>query len=84
MYKMYLYLQHQNIITMTKVMEFSEIVRICEQKKQTGDIQTLSKMFGYTTDAIRMRLTRKDERTYKALYEIIEQRENLIEKYQSK
>ncbi len=23
-------------------MEFSEIVRICEQKKQTGDIQTLS------------------------------------------
>ena len=84
MYKMYLYLQHQNIITMTKVMEFSEIVRICEQKKQTGDIPTLSKMFGYTTDAIRMRLTRKDERTYKALYEIIEQRENLIEKYQSK
>ena len=54
---------------MTKVMEFSEIVRICEQKKQTGDIQTLSKMFGYTTDAIRMRLTRKDERTYKALRE---------------
>lgn len=29
---------------MTKVKEFSEIVRICEQKKQTGDIQTLSKM----------------------------------------
>ena len=49
MYKMYLYLQHQNIITMAKVMEFSEIVRICEQKKQTGDILTLSKMLGYTT-----------------------------------
>ncbi|WP_212892554.1 hypothetical protein [Capnocytophaga canimorsus] len=30
---------------MTKVIEFSEIVRICEQKKQTGDIQTLSRMF---------------------------------------
>ena len=39
-------MQHQNIITMAKVMEFSEIVRICEQKKQTGDILTLSKMLG--------------------------------------
>lgn len=74
---------HQNNVTMTKVIDFSEIVRICEQKKQTGDIQTLSKMFGYTTDAIRMRLSRKDEETYKALYEIIEQREKLIEKYQN-
>ena len=81
MYKMYLYLQHQNIITMA--MEFNEIVRICEQKKQTGDILTLSKMLGYTTDAIRMRLARRDEATYNALYEIIEQRENLIEKYQN-
>ena len=43
-------MQHQNIITMAKVMEFSEIVRICEQKKQTGDILTLSKMLGYTTE----------------------------------
>ena len=68
---------------MAKVMEFSEIVRICEQKKQTGDILTLSKMLGYTTDAIRMRLARRDEVTYNALYEIIEQRENLIEKYQN-
>ena len=76
-------MQHQNIITMAKVMEFSEIVRICEQKKQTGDILTLSKMLGYTTDAIRMRIARRDEPTYNALYEIIEQRENLIEKYQN-
>lgn len=68
---------------MTKVIEFPEIVRICEQKKQTGDIQTLSKMFGFTTDAIRMRLTRKDVKTYEALYEIIEQREFLIKKYQT-
>lgn len=67
---------------MTKVIQFSEIVRICEQKKQTGDIQTLSKMLGYTTDAIRMRLQRKDEKTYEALYELIEQREYLITKYQ--
>ena len=28
------------------------------KKKQTGDILTLSKMLGYTTDAIRMRLAR--------------------------
>lgn len=68
---------------MTKVIEFSEIVRICEQKKQTGDILTLSKMLGHTTDAIRMRLSRKDEKTYEALYQIIEQRENLIQKYQN-
>ncbi|SDE08657.1 hypothetical protein [Riemerella columbipharyngis] len=68
---------------MTNVKNFSEIVRICEQKKQTGDIQTLSKMFGYTTDAIRMRLTRKDKATYEALYEVIDARENLIQKYQN-
>lgn len=74
---------HQNITTMTKIQEFSEIVTICEQKKQTGDIQTLSRMFGYTTDAIRMRLTRKDKKTYQALYEIISQRESLIQKYQN-
>ena len=76
-------MQHQNIITMAKVMEFSEIVRICEQKKQTNDILTLSKMLGYTTDTIRMRLARRDEATYNPLYEIIEQRENLIEKYKN-
>lgn len=69
---------------MTKVLELSEIVTICEQKKQTGDIFTLSKMFQMTTDAIRMRLTRKDERTYRALYTIIEQREELIENFQNK
>ncbi|MRI63383.1 hypothetical protein EDM00_05190 [Ornithobacterium rhinotracheale] len=68
---------------MTNVKNFSEIVRICEQKKQTGDIQTVSKMFGFTTDAIRMRLTRKDKAAYEALYEVIEAREKLIEKYQN-
>lgn len=40
-------------------------------------------MLGYTTDTIRMRLARRDEATYNALYEIIEQRENLIEKYKN-
>ncbi len=68
---------------MTKVIEFSEIVRFCEQKKQTGDILTLSKMLGHTTDAIRMRLSRKDESVYQALYEIIQKREELIQKYQN-
>lgn len=68
---------------MAKIKEFSEIVTICEQKKQTGDIQTLSRIFGCTTDAIRMRLTRKDEKTYQALYAIINQRENLIQNYQN-
>lgn len=68
---------------MTKIKDLSEIVRICEQKKQTGDILTLSKMLGHTTDAIRMRLSRKDEKTYEALLQIIEQRENLIQKYQN-
>ena len=68
---------------MTKIIEFSEIVMICEQKKQTGDVQTLSRMFRVTTDAIRMRMSRKDERTYKALYQIIEQRENLIKEIQN-
>lgn len=68
---------------MTKIQEFSEIVRICEQKKQTGDILTLSKMLGHTTDAIRMRLSRGDKLTYEALYEIIKQREELIQKFQN-
>lgn len=68
---------------MTKIIEISEIVRFCEQKKQTGDILTLSKMLGHTTDAIRMRLSRKDESVYKALYEIIQKREELIQKYQN-
>ena len=40
-------------------------------------------MLGYTTDTRRMRLARRDEATYNALYEIIEQRENLIEKYKN-
>lgn len=76
-------MRHQNNVTITKVKDFKEIVTICEQKKQTGYIQTLSRMFGFTTDAIRMRLTRKDKTTYEALYEVIEQREELIKKYQN-
>ena len=68
---------------MTKIMDFNEIVTICEQKKQTGDVLTLSKMLGHTTDAIRMRLSRKDDETYKALYKIIEQREKLIKEYKN-
>ncbi len=68
---------------MTKVQNFSQIVTICEQKKQTGDIQTVARMFGFTTDAIRMRLSRKHEETYKALYRVIEQRENLIKEFQN-
>lgn len=75
-------MQHHNNITMTNIQDFTEIVRFCEQKKQTGDIQTLSKMFGYTTDAIRMRLVRKHIETYRALYRIIKQREDLIKEYQ--
>lgn len=68
---------------MTKVEKFRELVTICEQKKQTGDVLTLSKMLGYTTDAIRMRLSRKDERTYRALNKIIEQRESLIKEFKN-
>lgn len=68
---------------MTKVQKFSEIVTFCERKKQTGDIQTVARMFGFTTDAIRMRLTRKNEEAYRALYRVIEQRESLIKEYQN-
>jgi hypothetical protein len=67
---------------MTKVIQFSEIVRICEQKKQTGDIYTLSKMLNCSTDATRMRLQRGDEKAYKAFYYLIVERENLINNYQ--
>lgn len=69
---------------MAKIQDFSEIVRFCERKKQTGDVLTLSKMMGCTTDAMRMRLSRKDEKAYKALYEIVKQREELINNYQNK
>lgn len=67
---------------MTKVIQFSEIVRICEQKKQRGDIFTLSKMLDCSSDATRMRLSRGDEKAYNALYDLIIQRQNLINKYQ--
>lgn len=66
---------------MAKIQDFKEVVRFCEQKKQTGDTHTLSKVIGVTTDAIRMRLIRKHEETYRVLYRIINQRENLIKEY---
>ncbi len=67
----------------TKVQEFSEIVRICKQKRQTADYQTLAKMLDTTVDAVRMRINREDEKAYRALYEIIQQRDELIQKYQN-
>lgn len=68
----------------TKVQEFSEIVRICKQKRQTGDYLTLAKILDTTVDAIRMRLNREDKKTYLVLYELIEQRDLLKQKYQNK
>ncbi|AFR36582.1 hypothetical protein [Riemerella anatipestifer] len=62
---------------MTKIEEISEIVRICEQERQTGDYQTLAKALGTTVDAARMRYYRKDEQAVKILYRIIKQREEL-------
>ncbi|MGV4438085.1 hypothetical protein [Ornithobacterium rhinotracheale] len=67
---------------MTKVKEINEIVRICEQKKQTGDYQTLAKALGTTIDAARMRFYRKDENAVRVLHRIIEQRESLTQEFQ--
>ncbi|MDO4763870.1 MAG: hypothetical protein Q4A00_05760 [Flavobacteriaceae bacterium] len=68
---------------MTKIMEISEIFRKCEQKRQTGDYQTLAKVLNTTVDAARMRYRRNDEKAVRTLYSIIEQRDKLIEKYQN-
>ncbi len=66
---------------MTKVENIDELVRICEQKKQTGDFQTLSKILNTTTEAARMRYYRKDEDAVKAMYSIIENRDVFIGKF---
>lgn len=68
---------------MTKVMEISEIFRKCEQKRQTGDYQTLAKALNITVDAARMRYRRNDEKAVRTLYSIIEQREDLIQNNQN-
>lgn len=59
-------------------MKINEIVAICEQKKQTGDYQTLAKILKTTVDSARMRYYRKDKTTVLRLYEIIRQREDLV------
>lgn len=68
---------------MTKVIEISEKIRICKEKKQTGDYQTLAKILNTTVDGARARFYREEERAVNILYHIIEQRENLIQKYQN-
>lgn len=64
---------------MTKVMEISEKIRICKEKKQIGDYQTLAKILNTTVDAARARFYREEERAVNILYQIIEQREKLIQ-----
>lgn len=68
---------------MTKVMDFPEMVRICEQKRQTGDYQTLANVLEVNTDTARMRVYRKDEQAVRILYRIIQQREDLKREYQN-
>lgn len=68
---------------MAKIMDFSEIVRICEQKKQTGDYQTIANILNVNIDAARMRVYRKDEKAVTILYKIIQQREELKREYQN-
>lgn len=65
-------------------MEFLDIIRFCEQKRQVGDYLTLSRALGKTVDAVRMRLNRNDEETYRALYAIIENRERVVEGIRTK
>lgn len=68
---------------MTKIIDFSEMVRICEQKRQTGDYQTLANVLEVNTDTARMRVYRKDEKAVRILYRIIQQREELKREYQN-
>ncbi len=72
-------LKHKN---MTKVINIEEIALICEQKKQTGDYQTLAKVLRTTVDAARMRFYRRDINAVKVLHKIIENREQLALEYQ--
>ena len=46
---------------MTKVMEISEKIRICKEKKQIGDYQTLAKILNTTVDGARVRFYREEE-----------------------
>lgn len=64
-------------------MKIDELVRICEQKKQTGDYQTLAKILRTTVDSARMRYYRKDKTAIQALYKIIEQRDSLVDNFQA-
>lgn len=64
-----------------KIQDLNEIVRICEQKKKYGDFQTLANVLNINVDTARMRYYRKNEQAIKLLYNIIEQRENLLEKF---
>lgn len=68
---------------MTKVVKIDEKFRICEQKRQTADYQTLAKMLNTTVDAFRVRYKRKDEKYISAFYDFVMNRENLIKKYQN-
>lgn len=67
----------------TKVQDFNEIVRFCEQKRQTGDYQTLANILGVNTDAARMQIYRKTEKAVMILYKIIKQREELKKEIQN-
>ena len=64
---------------MTNLKEKSERIRICKEKKQTGDYQTLAKILNTTVDGARARFYREEERAVNILYQIIEQREKLIQ-----
>lgn len=64
-----------------KIQDLNEIVRICEQKKKYGDFMTLANVLNINVDTARMRYYRKNEEAIKLLYSIIEQRENLLEKF---
>jgi hypothetical protein len=66
---------------MAKIQEFSEIVRICEQKKQTGDYTTVANILGINVDTARMRVYRKDEEACNLLYRVIQHREALKEEF---
>lgn len=65
-------------------MKLSEIIRYCEQKRQVGDYLTLARAMNKTVDAVRMRLNRNDEETYRVLYAIIENRERIIKGIRTK
>ena len=64
---------------MTKVKEKSEKIRICKEKKQIGDYHTLARILNITIDGARLRFYREEERAVNILYQIIEQREKLIQ-----